>query len=74
MIYDTPSAMDYADAFVVASRVGAALIVARKNEATFDDVAKMSAKLRAMDCNIIGSVFNKRMNQLNDLIGASGFG
>ena len=58
VIYDTPSALDYADAYVVASRVGAALIVARKNEATFDDVSKMTTRLRGMDCNIIGSVFN----------------
>jgi Mrp family chromosome partitioning ATPase len=50
--------LDFADAYVVASRVGAALIVARKNEATFDDVSKMTARLRGMDCNIIGSVFN----------------
>src|SRR5271169_606672 len=55
IIYDTPSASEYADAYVVASRIGAAVIVARKNQARFKDVAAMTHKLRAMECNIIGS-------------------
>jgi protein-tyrosine kinase len=59
VIYDTPSALDYADAYVVASRIGAAVIVARKNRATFKDVAIMTKKLQDIDCNIIGSVLNK---------------
>jgi protein-tyrosine kinase len=59
VIYDTPSALEYADAYVVASRIGAAVIVARKNKATFKDVTTMTTKLRAMECNIIGSVLNK---------------
>jgi protein-tyrosine kinase len=59
VVYDTPSARDYADAYVVASRIGAAVIVARKNQATFNDVAAMTNKLRAMQCNIVGSVFNR---------------
>ena len=59
VIYDTPSALEYADAYVVASRIGAAVIVARKNKATFKDVATMTHKLRAMECNIIGTVLNK---------------
>ena len=59
VIYDTPSALDYADAYVVASRVGAALLIARRNQAAFKDVAVMTAKLRRMECNVIGSVFNK---------------
>jgi len=59
VIYDTPSALDYADAYVVASCIGAAVIIARKNRATFKDVATMTKKLRDIDCNIIGSVLNK---------------
>jgi protein-tyrosine kinase len=59
VIYDTPSALEYADAYVVASRIGAAVIVARKNSAKFKDVAAMTHKLRGMDCNIVGSVFNQ---------------
>jgi receptor protein-tyrosine kinase len=59
VIYDTPSALEYADAHVVASRIGAAVIIARKNSSRFKDVAAMTHKLRAMDCNIVGSVFNQ---------------
>jgi protein-tyrosine kinase len=59
VIYDTPSAMDYADAHVVASRVGSAIIVARKNQTTFSDVSALAAKLRAIQCNIIGSTLNE---------------
>jgi Mrp family chromosome partitioning ATPase len=59
VIYDTPGAMDYADAYVVASRVGAAVIIARRNRATFKDVSTLTQKLRAMECNIVGSVLNR---------------
>ena len=30
-----------------------------KNSAKFKDVSAMTHKLRAMDCNIVGSVFNQ---------------
>ena len=58
VIYDTPSALDYADAYVVASRVDAVVIVARKNRTKFDDVAAVTNKLRSIQCNIVGSVLN----------------
>jgi protein-tyrosine kinase len=58
VIYDTAAAMDYADAHVVAARVGAAVIVARRHKTRFNDVAIVSQKLRAIQCKVIGSVFN----------------
>ena len=59
VIYDTPSAIEYADAYVVGSRVGAAIIVARRNRTTFSDITTVMQKLRAMECNIVGTVFNR---------------
>ena len=58
VIYDTPAAMDFADAYVVASRVGAAVIVARKNRAKFNDVSTIAEKLRSVQCDVVGSVLN----------------
>lgn len=59
VIYDTPSAMDFADAYVVAARVGAAVLVARKNRATYKDVSAITERLRSMQCNIVGSILNQ---------------
>ena len=58
VIYDTPAAMDFADAYVVASRVGAAVVVARKNKAKFNDISTIADKLRSIQCDIVGSVLN----------------
>jgi protein-tyrosine kinase len=58
VIYDTAAAMDFADAHVVASRVGAAVIVARRHRTTFDDISTVAKKLRTIECKVIGSVFN----------------
>ncbi len=58
VIYDSPSAMDYSDAYVIASRVGSAIIVGRQNDARFDDLKCVSEKLREHQCTIIGSIAN----------------
>jgi capsular exopolysaccharide synthesis family protein len=58
VIYDSPSAMDFGDAYVIASRVGAAIIVARQNNAKFEDLAYVTEKLRANQCSIVGSIAN----------------
>jgi capsular exopolysaccharide synthesis family protein len=58
VIYDSPSAMDYSDAYVIASRVGSAIIVGRQNHARFDDLKKVAGKLREHQCNIVGSISN----------------
>jgi chain length determinant protein tyrosine kinase EpsG len=59
VIYDTPPAMDFADAHVVASRVGAAVIVARKHKTAFNDVSTLAHKLRGINCKVLGSVLNQ---------------
>lgn len=58
VIYDSPSAMDFGDVYVIASRIGAAVIVARSNDARFDDLRHVSEKLRANQCNVVGSIAN----------------
>lgn len=58
VIYDTPSAMDYADAHVVAARVGSAIIVARKHRTRFNDISTTANKLQAIQCNVVGSILN----------------
>jgi Mrp family chromosome partitioning ATPase len=50
--------MEFADAAVVAARVGAAIIVARQHETSFDDIAAMSGKFRAAQCKFLGTVMN----------------
>jgi protein-tyrosine kinase len=58
VIYDSPAAMDFGDAYVIASRVGAAVLVARTNDARFEDLKHVSDKLRANQCNVVGSIAN----------------
>jgi capsular exopolysaccharide synthesis family protein len=58
VIYDTPSAMDFGDAYVVASRVGSAVIVGRQNHASFEDLKQVCDKLRANQCAIVGTIAN----------------
>jgi protein-tyrosine kinase len=59
VIYDTAAGMDYADARVVASRVGAAVIVARQHKTTFNDVSMLMQKLRSINCKLLGSILNQ---------------
>ena len=58
VIYDTPSAMDYADAHIVVARVGSAIIVAQRHKTTFNDISTVTGKIRASQCNVVGSVLN----------------
>jgi capsular exopolysaccharide synthesis family protein len=59
VIYDTPAAMDYADAHVVASRVGAAVVVARRHKTSFTDISTLTHKLCGINCKVLGSVLNQ---------------
>jgi chain length determinant protein tyrosine kinase EpsG len=59
VIYDTAPAMEFADASIVVARVGSAIIVARKHETAFDDVATMAKKFRATQCKFFGTVLNE---------------
>lgn len=58
VIYDTAPAMDYADAAVVAARVGSAIIVARQHETSYDDISTLAGRFRASQCKFLGTVMN----------------
>ncbi len=56
VIYDTPSALESADAYVVASRVGAAILLARRHRTRVKDIAQISHALEGFQCEIAGTV------------------
>jgi len=56
VIYDTPAALESADAYVVASRVGAAIVAARRHRTKVKDIAKISKALEGFQCDIAGTV------------------
>ncbi len=58
VVYDTAPANEFADAHVVAARVGAALVVARQHTTTFNDVSSLAGKLRGIQCKVLGTVLN----------------
>lgn len=57
VIYDTPAALENADACVVASRVGSAILLARRNRTKVADVKAVSQALEGFQCEIAGTVF-----------------
>jgi protein-tyrosine kinase len=56
VIYDTPPALESSDAFVVASRVGAAIVAARRHRTKTKDIGKISKALEGFQCDIAGTV------------------
>lgn len=58
VIYDTPSGGETADAHVIATRAGCAVLVARRNHTSFKDVATLSANIRDAGSNLLGTVLN----------------
>ena len=56
VIYDTPPALESADAYVVASRVGAAIIIARRHRTRVNDIKIISHALDGFQCEIAGTV------------------
>ena len=56
VIYDTPPALESADAYVVASRVGSAILLARRHRTKVKDLKTISQALRGFQCDIAGSV------------------
>ena len=56
VIYDTPPALESADAYVVASHVGAAIIVARRHRTKVKDIKVISRALEGFQCEIAGTV------------------
>src|SRR5271166_1392192 len=59
VIYDTPSALENADAYVVASRVGAAILVARRHRSKVKDIQTVSHALEGFQCEIAGTVLGR---------------
>ncbi len=57
VIYDTPAALENADAYVVASRVGSAILVGRRNRTRVNDVKTVVSTLESFQCEIAGTVF-----------------
>ena len=56
VIYDTPAALESADAYVVASRVGAAILAARRHRTRAKDISKISRALEGFQCDIAGTI------------------
>jgi protein-tyrosine kinase len=56
VIYDTPPALENADAYVVASRVGAAILIARRHRSKVKDIKTVSQALEGFQCEIAGTV------------------
>jgi protein-tyrosine kinase len=59
VIYDTPPALENADAYVVASRVGAAILMARRHRSKVKDIKTVSQALAGFQCEIAGSVLGR---------------
>lgn len=58
VIYDSAPGLDFADAMVVASRVGSAIMVARQHKTYWQESSQLARKLAALQCTLVGSVLN----------------
>ena len=58
IIIDTPAASACADAEIIASRAGAALIVARKNKSLVPQTTQLARRLQDSGVALVGSVLN----------------
>ncbi|MDR7305618.1 chain length determinant protein tyrosine kinase EpsG [Rhodoferax saidenbachensis] len=58
IIVDTPSSEDFADAEIIASRAGAALMVARKNQSMLPQAVQLARRLQEGGVALVGSVLN----------------
>lgn len=59
VLYDTAACSDFSDAYVVGSRVNAAILVARRHKSTYADVTGVARKLESIRCALVGTVFNQ---------------
>ena len=59
VIYDTPPALESSDAFVVASRVGAAIVAARRHRTKVQRHQQISKALEGFQCDIAGTVLSR---------------
>ncbi|MDO9197561.1 chain length determinant protein tyrosine kinase EpsG [Rhodoferax sp.] len=58
ILIDTPNGSDFADAEIIASRAGAALMVARKNKSLVPQAALLARRLQDSGVALVGSVLN----------------
>jgi protein-tyrosine kinase len=58
VIFDTPPALEYADAPMIAARAGGYLLVARRNLTRMADVEAAKARLAPAGATILGAVIN----------------
>lgn len=58
IIIDTPAGGDYADAEIIASRAGAAVLVARKNKSLVPQATLLARRLQDSGVALVGSVLN----------------
>lgn len=58
ILIDTPAAPAFADASMIAARVGAALLVARRNETRITAFSQLARALAASGVALVGSVLN----------------
>lgn len=58
IIIDTPAGADYADAEIIASRAGAAVMVARQNQTAVPAATQLARRLQDSGVALIGSVLN----------------
>lgn len=59
IIVDTPAARYYADAQILASRAGSAVVLARKDVTSAPDLARLANSLQHSGVKLVGSVFNQ---------------
>lgn len=58
VLVDTPAATDYADAELIASRTGTALLLARQNQSTLPALQQLARRLQDSGVAVLGSVLN----------------
>lgn len=58
ILIDTPCGSDFADAEIIASRAGAALMVARKNKSVMPQTTLLARRLQDSGVLLVGSVLN----------------
>jgi hypothetical protein len=51
--------LESADAYVVASRVGAAILAARRHRTRAKDISKISRALEGFQCDIAGTILGQ---------------
>jgi receptor protein-tyrosine kinase len=58
VLIDTPSGTRYADAQIIASRAGAAMMVTRKNQSRTPEATLLARRLQDNDVTLVGALLN----------------